>query len=421
MFPGHPGLRVVLASSSPRRLALLQAAGATCLVAPAGVDETPRPGEEPTSYARRIATTKLLAALEQSLDVPAQDPWLAADTVVWLERDAVPIGKPKDVDDARRMVFGLTRGEPHLVTTAWAIGNRDRGPFVHEETTRVFMRRLAHAEIDAYLRGTSWRDKAGAYGIQDDATSWVTRIEGSYSNVVGAPRGAGDRGARGVDEVNEVPDRLARILDRVRAATQRRGDGPPVRLIGVSKRQPLSAVRAAAEAGLEDFGENYAQELRDKRVELADPVTRWHFIGRLQRNKAKLVVGCALVHTVDRPALAQALDKAAAAADLVQDVLLQVNIAGEQSKGGVAPGGLPPLLDALGEARHLRVRGLMTIPPLGTPEQTRPHYAALARLARAHGLPELSMGMSSDFEIAIEEGATLVRIGTAIFGPRPAA
>lgn len=180
-------LHVVLASSSPRRLALLQGAGVKCQVAPAPVDESPRPAEEPVAYARRVAVTKLLAALDTELDVPPTIPWVAADTVVWFDGDPTPVGKPKDLDDARRMVFRLTRGQPHRVTTAWAIGSRERGPFVREETTRVNMRRLSHAEIDNYLRGTSWRDKAGAYGIQDDAASWVTSIEGSYTNVVGLP------------------------------------------------------------------------------------------------------------------------------------------------------------------------------------------------------------------------------------------
>lgn len=219
--------------------------------------------------------------------------------------------------------------------------------------------------------------------------------------------------------VSSVQQRLSRIQERVHQAVLRRGPGKEICLIGVSKRQPISLIREASEAGLEDFGENYAQELRDKREQLDDPRTRWHFIGRLQSNKAKLVIGSALVHTVDRPKLANALERAAAAAGVHQDVLVQVSLAAEETKGGAAPEDLPALLSQIENAEHLHCRGLMTIPPIGTPEQTRPLYASLAKLGREHELPELSMGMSSDFEVAIEEGATLVRVGTAIFGPRP--
>jgi len=226
-----------------------------------------------------------------------------------------------------------------------------------------------------------------------------------------------------------LDQRLAAVRQAIARAVARRGDGPPVRLVGVSKRHPSSAIEAAAAAGLEDFGENYAQELRDKRAHHPQAPWRWHFIGALQRNKAKHVVGCALVHSVDRPALLQALQHAAAARDHVQSVLVQVDVAGEEQKAGIAPGALPDLLEAFAALSHVRCRGLMLIPPQGTPEQTRPHFRALRRLAEAHRHPprphveldELSMGMSADFEVAIEEGATLVRVGTAIFGPRPAA
>lgn len=223
-----------------------------------------------------------------------------------------------------------------------------------------------------------------------------------------------------------VADRLARIRERVEAAVARRGDGDPVTLIGVSKRQPVDAIRAAQAAGLRDFGENYAQELRDKAGELAALELRWHFIGGLQSNKVKYVVGTSLIHTVDRPSLLTAIDKRARSQGLVQDVLVEVNL-GEEQKAGVAADAVAPLLDAFAATEHTRCIGLMVIPPPGDPEQTRPHFRALRRLrdalaatARARvDLRHLSMGMSTDFEVAIEEGATLVRVGTAIFGPRP--
>lgn len=223
--------------------------------------------------------------------------------------------------------------------------------------------------------------------------------------------------------------RLAAVRARIEAAVARRGAGPAVRLVGVSKRQPLASIEAAALAGLEDFGENYAQELRDKQGARPDAPWRWHFIGALQHNKVRLVAGCALVHTVDRERLLPALESHAAALGRVQDVLVQVNVAHEPGKAGIAPDALAGLLDRFADLPHVRCRGLMLIPPAGEPEATRPHFRALRRLAEAEArrarpgveLEELSMGMSADYEVAIEEGATLVRVGTAIFGERPPA
>jgi pyridoxal phosphate enzyme (YggS family) len=237
------------------------------------------------------------------------------------------------------------------------------------------------------------------------------------------------------DATEGLADRLAAVRARVEAAIARRGPGPEVCLIGVSKRQPLAKLLAAQAAGLRDFGENYAQELRDKQRDW--PATldaRWHYIGALQTNKLKYLVGTtALIHTVDRPELIRAIDERAARAGVVQPVLIEVAIAGEAQKAGVAPAQVPALLDACARAEHGAVRcaGLMIIPPAADdPEQTRPWFRALRELRDrlAAGperenvdLRELSMGMSADFEVAIEEGASLVRVGTAIFGSRPSA
>jgi pyridoxal phosphate enzyme (YggS family) len=229
--------------------------------------------------------------------------------------------------------------------------------------------------------------------------------------------------------MSTLADRIAAVQARIAAAIERRGAGPVVTLCAVSKRQPADAIRAAAELGLRDFGENYAQELKTKREQLADvPDVRWHAIGPVQTNKIKLVVGTALVHTIDRAELVHRIDARAASLGLVQDTLVQVNVAEEAGKSGVAPGGVEALLDAFAGCTHVRCRGLMLIPPEGEPEATRRWFRALAdlrdRLATTSrpgvDLAELSMGMSGDYEVAIEEGATIVRVGTAIFGPRPA-
>ena len=227
--------------------------------------------------------------------------------------------------------------------------------------------------------------------------------------------------------MSELGDRIAAVRERIASAVARRGAGPDVTLCAVSKRHPAAAIRAAAALGLRDFGENYAQELRDKRAQLDDlPDIRFHAIGPVQTNKVPLVVGTALVHTVDRRELVAKLDARAARAGLVQDTLVQVGLAGEAQKAGVSPDEVGALLDAYADATHVRCRGLMLIPPAGDPEATRPWFRALrelrdelAAVRRPHvDLVELSMGMSGDYEVAIEEGATIVRVGTAIFGPR---
>ena len=223
--------------------------------------------------------------------------------------------------------------------------------------------------------------------------------------------------------MSTVAERLTRVQESVDAARARSHHRQAVQLVGVSKRQPLEKLREALTAGLLDFGENYAQELREKTEALPDTV-RWHFIGPLQSNKVKLVAGAHLVHSIDRPKLLDKLE----AQGVPQAVLVQVNIAGEPQKAGIAPAELPALLDRFADLDHVRCRGLMLIPPQGDPEATRPHFAALrtlrddlAKTARPNvDLEQLSMGMSSDFEVAIEEGATLIRVGTAIFGPREA-
>ncbi|HVZ74223.1 MAG TPA: YggS family pyridoxal phosphate-dependent enzyme [Polyangia bacterium] len=218
---------------------------------------------------------------------------------------------------------------------------------------------------------------------------------------------------------------------RLAAAARAAGRAPEdVRLVAVSKKMPADDVRAALAAGQLDFGESYGQELRDKRRDFAStptstlPSPRWHFIGPLQANKVKYVAGhVALVHSVDSAELVDELERRA----VPQACLVQVNVAGEAQKRGVAPADLPALLDRFAALRHVTCAGLMTVPPLvDDPEAARPHFAALRALrdreaahARAHvELRELSMGMSHDLEVAVAEGATFVRVGTAIFGTR---
>jgi len=192
-----------------------------------------------------------------------------------------------------------------------------------------------------------------------------------------------------------------------------------VTLVAVSKAQPASAIREAYAAGQREFGENYAQEFRAKSDALSDLTDlRWHFIGALQTNKVKLIAGrVAYVHTVDRPELARELSRRLLARGERARVFLEVNVGGEASKEGCAPDEAAGLSEAVRALPALDLVGLMCIPPAGA--DPRPHFRLLRGLRDRLGLTELSMGMSGDYREAISEGATFVRIGTALFGPRP--
>jgi pyridoxal phosphate enzyme (YggS family) len=226
-----------------------------------------------------------------------------------------------------------------------------------------------------------------------------------------------------------VATALSDVRARIHAAALAAGREPSsVKLIAVSKTQPAAAVREAYAEGQRDFGENYVQELRQKAEELRDlSELRWHLIGHLQRNKARQVVSLvSLVHTVDSAELALELSKrfAGAVEGRRLPVLVEVSIAGEQQKHGAPPSELAALLDSVEAMPALSLRGLMCVPPLSEdPTGARPFFEELARLREVHGgvqrLPELSMGMTQDMEQAVLAGATLVRVGTAIFGTRP--
>lgn len=221
------------------------------------------------------------------------------------------------------------------------------------------------------------------------------------------------------------------ILDRIRITCDKIGRDPAsIGLVAVSKLQTTEAVLHLAKQGQADFGENYVQEFSEKFAQPWPREMRWHFIGHLQKNKIKGILGhCHRIHSVDSKGLLEALDKKAREAGLIENVLLQINVAGESAKGGFSPRDLHRDLSEMASLSAIRLRGFMTMPPLqNEPEQNRPHFRELAGLlaqARAtlgttlHSLDELSMGTSHDFEVALEEGATWIRVGTLIFGERP--
>jgi len=226
-----------------------------------------------------------------------------------------------------------------------------------------------------------------------------------------------------------IADRLAGIRARIAAAARSAGRDPSsIRLVAVSKTFPIEAIREAYAAGQREFGENRVQEALQKIASGTDLDIRWHLLGHLQTNKVrKAAPAFSTIHSVDGVELLQKIDAAAADEGRTPELLIQVDLAGEATKFGVPPSDVPQLFDAAARCRAARVTGLMTLPPVPeSPEDARPWFRRLRELRdewRAAGvapsmLAELSIGMSGDFEVGIEEGSTMVRIGTAIFGTR---
>ena len=213
-------------------------------------------------------------------------------------------------------------------------------------------------------------------------------------------------------------ERLATVRERIERACASSGrDSSSITLIAVTKVFPAAVIREAYEAGLRDFGENYVQEFESKAPQVQDLAgARFHLIGHLQSNKAKKAAELfSVIQTVDSPKLARRLDETGRPLD----IMLEVKLSGEDVKSGADPAELPALIEAVRATRHLHLMGLMTMPPWSDdPEPSRPYFRRLRELASQFGLPQLSMGMSHDFEVAIEEGATHIRVGTALFGKR---
>jgi pyridoxal phosphate enzyme (YggS family) len=232
-----------------------------------------------------------------------------------------------------------------------------------------------------------------------------------------------------METIGSVSENIAFVREEIARAARKAGRSPAdVLLLAVTKTVDDDRIREAIAAGVDLIGENYVQEARRK-IELLGRPLPWHFIGHLQTNKAKYAVRLFdLIHSVDRVELARELDRRAAAAGLTLKILVEVNVSGEASKSGVPAREALALVRTIAEFPRLSVRGLMTMPPwFDDPEEARPHFAALRNLADSIRrerienvqMEELSMGMTNDYRIAVEEGATIVRVGRAIFGERP--
>jgi PLP dependent protein len=222
---------------------------------------------------------------------------------------------------------------------------------------------------------------------------------------------------------SDFAQRLAAVEERIQRAVQRCGrKREAITLLAVSKKFPAERLAIAYQAGLREFGENYVQEFADKSPALAGlAAARYHLIGHLQSNKARQASELfQVIQTVDSPKLLSRINQAAQEQGATIEAMIEVKLSTEESKSGADPALIPALLDAAAACPHISLTGLMTMPPWSEdPEHSRPYFRQLAALARQYNLPKLSMGMSGDLETAIEEGATILRVGTALFGKRP--
>jgi len=425
---------LILASASPRRQELLRAKGIPFTVCPSQVSEERHEGETPYEYALRLACDK-------ALDVARKRPglWiLGADTVV--EVDGRALGKPRDAAEAGQMLH-LLSGRDHQVITAFAVVDGMGQVKAREAAiSRVTFKRLRDEEILAYIASGEPFDKAGGYAVQGLGAALVKRVEGSYTNVVGLPIKEVTEKLKELgivvetsETMTEIAAHYRRVVEAVAEAAQRCGRNPQeITLVAAAKTKGADEVRAAIAAGAQDIGENYVQEAQAKMEAIGEPIgepVRWHLIGHLQRNKARVAVRLfALIQSLDSLELARELNRQGEKLDRVVRTLVEVNLAGEKTKSGINKEALRDLLEELRVLPFLRVEGLMTVPPYSpNPEDSRPYFRELAQLRQEHAalgiaqvdLRELSMGMTEDYPVAIEEGATIVRIGRAIFGERP--
>lgn len=422
---------LILASESPRRRQLLTQAGFQFQVHPPKISEILKENLNVDEQILDLARQKAEASLKQLQPAQNRDHGparlvVSADTMVIFEGEA--LGKPSSPSEAIEVLRRLS-GKKHEVKTAVCLrpeNSQNETSWV--ETTEVLFRELSSTEIEAYVKGGEPLDKAGSYGIQGDGGRFVRRIVGSYSNVVGLP----------IEKLSPLliekfgfvvtPPALEKSFEQIWNEIPRH-----VKVVAVSKLQPSTKIRALYEHPLGpydhhlDFGENYVQEALEKKRDLADLPLHWHFIGHLQSNKVKQVVGdFDLIHSVDSVKLARKISELAQAAGLQQAVLLEINLSGEESKSGFSRDEFRTALPELAQMKALEIQGLMTMPPLNAenPETSRPYFRELRHLGEelrqifpaAH---ELSMGTSSDYKIAVEEGASLIRLGSILFGERP--
>lgn len=413
--------QLILASESPRRKQLLSEAGFQFEIHPSYVSEFLEKNltvkEQILSLARRKSSS-----VYAQLKTQKKEPFavLGSDTMVVI--DNTPLGKPETPEQAFEFLK-LMSGRTHDVVTAVCfIESLNGHELSHIDTTRVTFKKLSDVEIKSYIETGEPLDKAGAYAIQGGGGKFVESIDGPFDTVVGLP----------VETVKRLWSQLnssiflnyAQITKEVHDLSKGR-----CQVLPVSKLQPVEKIQALASCGVIDFAENYVQESLQKIADIQNPQLHWHLIGHLQKNKVKFLQNkFYLIHSVDSIELAQLLHNRNNLTSR-QKVLMQINLANEESKEGFTIDDFKTLWPEISKLNHLEICGLMTMPPLAqAPEQNRLHFRHLREILielqsktnlAMHPLNQLSMGTTSDYRVAIEEGSTWVRLGTILFGERP--
>jgi PLP dependent protein len=419
--------KLILASESPRRKNLLEEAGFLFRTFSVKVSENIEKNltseSEINSEIQRIARIKGQAALAAFKPLESGTYLLlSADTLVILDHEA--LGKPISSTEAEQFLSNLSN-KTHQVKTAFCLIEAEFQNHTWKslrqieriQTTAVTFRLISRQEILDYISTGEPMDKAGAYGIQGQARKFVSKIEGPLDSVIGLP-------IQLLEETlleNKIEIAREKLFDRITADIKTLSTNTHACLLAVSKFQTIEKIAELAQQGQKYFAENYVQEALEKIKLLHHLNLHWHFIGHLQKNKVKLIVGqFDLIHSVDSIELAEKISLATLEKKSQQKILLQINLAQEDSKGGFSEEEFKNLLPKIQELPGIKIVGLMTMPPLSNdPEESRPYFRRLRELAGNSNLSELSMGTSSDYKVALQEGATWIRLGTILFGERP--
>lgn len=426
---------LLLASTSPRRFEILSQFGYKFSTHTLEVSEILNKNLNAKEQIQTLACKKMEEVLKTANTSKFKDfIALTADTMVVLNGQV--LGKPKSFEEATQ-TLGQLSGQKHEVITAVALycfETQKKIVFIDE--TQVWFHELSQKEIKNYVLTKEPFDKAGSYGIQGEGRFFVKKYTGSYWNVMGLPV---EMLEKKLEELNwkvqketTQRDRLAqryfKICSQLRSQLH---DG--VELVAVSKKKTSEEIFNLYELGQRVFGESFIQESLEKQQRLIGrtPEISWHFIGHLQRNKVKYAVGCFdIIHSVDRMELIEEIEKQIVRKNekshkiLKQKILLQVNIGEEKSKFGIQKKELPGFIEKVKESSCLELCGLMCLPPLTKDKEKQKHFfhemkQLFDKFKKEYSHPGiLSMGTSHDFEIAIEQGANMVRLGSCLFGPR---
>ena len=414
---------IILASQSPRRVEILKKAQYFFVSFPVSISEIPNENlsldEQILDIARRKATESARLYPDKNQDAII----LACDTMVCFQNKA--IGKPENELDAFNTLKKLS-GQKHDVKTAMVlIDLKNSGEVSHVETSEVYFKNFSDQDIKDYISTGEPMDKAGSYAIQGIGKKLVEKFVGDYDNVVGLPLKALENifktqkwvMKKNGDEIrHEISEKTLSFYKKQLSSTQN--------ILAVSKLQPVEKIINLYDEGQKHFGENYIQEALEKIEKLKDYSITWHLIGPIQKNKVKyLKKNFSYIHSVDSLELAELIHKKAKDIDHIQKIFIQINLAtnlaSETSKHGFDQSQFEKSWDQLKKLSHLEIVGLMTMPPLqNQPEDNRTYFKKLVEIGQRYKLSQFSMGTSHDYQIALEENATWIRLGTVLFGER---